>query len=72
MKKNLRLRLLTGQMILVEDVTDYTIDANGIHVTNQETTVEKVGEEMKKIITVSKKWFNTAGVVTFAEEFVKA
>jgi len=72
MKKNIRLKLLPGQMVLVEDVTDYVLDGTGLMITCQETTIKKVGDEMKTFVNIVKRWFNTSAVLTFAEEFVEA
>jgi hypothetical protein len=61
--------MLNGQNVLVENVREWTVDANGIHVINEDTETRKVGEEMKSFTHEVKKWFNLAGVFTFSEEF---
>lgn len=71
MRRNIRLKLVTGQAIIVNDVTDWTVDTLGLHITVTETSKEKVGEEFKEIVTTTKSWFNSAGLLTFGEEYVK-
>lgn len=72
MKRNLLIKVLPNQMVKMEDCIEWSIDALGLHVTIQEETVRKEGEEIKKTVTTKKHWFNSAGVLTVGEEWVKA
>lgn len=72
MKRNLILKVIGGQRVRLEDVTEYSFDAHGLNIVRQDVTKEKVGEEMKEVIQVIKMWFNPAGILDFSEEWVKA
>jgi hypothetical protein len=71
MKRNLLIKVLPNQMIKMEDCTEWSIDNLGLHVTVREETVRKEGEELKTTTTEKKHWFNSAGVLTVGEEYVR-
>ncbi len=71
LKKNLRIKLLTGQSLLVEGVSEWAMDAQGINITNEEVTKTKEGEGWREDRTVTKKWFNISAIITLTEEFVR-
>lgn len=72
MKLNLNIKLITQQGIKMEDVVTWNIDALGLHIQYQDVHTTKVGDEMKDVVTVRQAWFNTNGILTVGEEFVKA
>lgn len=71
MQKNLRIVMVNGQAILVENVLDYKIDSLGVQVTwGDESEELKDGKVIKKVAE-KKDWFNTIAVMAVKEEFKK-
>lgn len=71
-QRNIRIKVMPGQAMLIEDVLSYEVAATGITFIQRETVTKKVGAEMVTSSTIKQVWFNPSVVITFGEEFVDA